>query len=161
RLAVAMEIEEVRSQLAGRRVDANIIPNEHRRKRLLVADMDSTIIGCECIDEIADFANIKPAVAAITERAMRGEIEFETALRGRAAMPKGLSESALDSVYRDRVRLNDGARVLVQTMAEHGAQTMLVSGGFTFFTSRVAADAGFARHQANDLIVENDELAGK
>jgi phosphoserine phosphatase len=122
--------------------------------------MDSTIIGCECVDEIADFAGIKPKIAAITERSMRGEIPFESALRERVALLKGLPESTLTRVFKERVHLNDGARILVRTMTEHGATTALISGGFTFFTSRVAEVAGFATHQANELLVQDGALAG-
>ena len=133
---------------------------EGRKKRLLVADMDSTIIGCECLDELADFAGLKAQIAAITERAMRGELEFEAALRERVAMLKGLSVEALHKTYDERVRLNGGARTLVRTMSEHGARCVLVSGGFDFFTTRVAEAAGFAADRANHLDVEGRALAG-
>jgi phosphoserine phosphatase len=131
-----------------------------RRKRLLVADMDSTIIGCECLDELADFAGLKTEVSAITERAMRGEIGFEGALRHRVAMLEGLSLSALQRCYDERVRLNPGARTLTATMAAHGARCVLVSGGFDFFTSRVAAAAGFHADFANRLIEADGALTG-
>jgi phosphoserine phosphatase len=160
RIAGPAILEPVRTALAHAPIDANVVPVDHRRKRLLIADMDSTIIGCECIDEIADFAGIKPQIAAITERSMRGEIPFEAALRERVALLKGLPEATLAQVYKDRVRLNDGARILVRTMAAHDAVTALISGGFTFFTSRVADAAGFATEQANDLTIENGKLAG-
>jgi phosphoserine phosphatase len=153
-------IGAVRNALASQAVDANVVSTANRRKRLLIADMDSTIIGCECIDEIADFAGIKPEIAAITERSMRGEIPFEGALRERVALLKGLPASTLDRVFAERVRLNEGARVLVRTMAESGGVTALISGGFTFFTSRVAQAAGFATHQANELVIANGALAG-
>ena len=132
----------------------------HRRKRLLIADMDSTIIGCECLDELADFAGVKAAVSAITERAMRGEIGFEGALRERVAMLKGLPLAALQQCYDERVRLNPGARTLVRTMAAHGARCLLVSGGFEFFTRRVAAAAGFHADRANRLIEADGVLTG-
>jgi phosphoserine phosphatase len=153
-------VDTARAAIGNTRADVNVVANERRKKRLLIADMDSTIIGCECVDEIADFAGIKPQIAAITERSMRGEIPFESALRERVALLKGLPESTLTRVYKERVRLNDGARILVRTMTEHGATTALISGGFTFFTSRVAEAAGFATHQANELVVENAALAG-
>lgn len=146
--------------LAGRPVDACVQPTEGRRKRLLVADMDSTIIGCECLDELADFAGVKDAVSTITERAMRGELEFEGALRERVAMLKGLDLSALLRCYDERVRLNPGARTLVRTMAANGARCLLVSGGFTFFTSRVAEAAGFDEDRANRLIDDGTALTG-
>lgn len=150
----------VRAALATHKVDANIVPDAHRKKRLLIADMDSTIIGCECIDEIADYAGVKPQIAAITERAMRGEIPFESALRERVALLKGLPEATLARVYAERVRLNDGARILVQTMNANGAKTALISGGFTFFTARVAEAAGFQTNKANELGITDGKLAG-
>ncbi|MBP7000152.1 MAG: phosphoserine phosphatase SerB [Amaricoccus sp.] len=146
--------------LAPAAVDANIVPAEGRRKRLLIADMDSTIIGVECIDELADFAGVKPAVAAITEAAMRGELDFEGALRARVGLLAGLPETVLAACYAERVRLNPGARVLVRTMAALGADTALISGGFDFFTARVAAEAGFAANQANRLGVADGLLSG-
>jgi phosphoserine phosphatase len=142
-------------------VDINAVQTAGRRKKLLVADMDSTIIGCECLDEIADFVGVKAHVSAITERAMRGEIAFEPALRERVALLKGLPVHRLARVYAERVRLNPGARALVQTMKAHGARTCLVSGGFTFFTERVAADAGFDDHQANVLLDDGAALLGQ
>ncbi len=141
--------------------DANLVPAAGRRKRLLIADMDSTIIGVECIDELADFAGLKAEVAAITEAAMRGELDFEAALVARVALLKGLPARVLERCYAERVRLNPGARTLVRTMAALGAETALVSGGFTFFTERVAAEAGFARHQANTLLVADGVLTGE
>lgn len=137
--------------LAGRPVDVCVQPWNGRRKRLLVADMDSTIIGCECIDELADFAGVKAQVSEITERAMRGELDFEAALRERVGMLKGLPLGDLQRAYDERVRLNPGARTLVRTMAAHGARCVLVSGGFTFFTGRVAQAAGFHADRANRL----------
>ena len=142
-------------------IDVNLVPAEGRRKRMLIADMDSTIIGVECIDELADFAGLKAEVAAITEAAMRGELDFEAALIARVALLKGLPESALERCYAERVRLNPGARTLVRTMAGLGAVTALVSGGFTFFSERVARAAGFARHQANLLLVRDGALTGE
>jgi phosphoserine phosphatase len=141
-------------------VDVCIQPAEGRKKRLLIADMDSTIIGCECIDELADFAGVKTQVAEITERAMRGELAFEGALRERVGMLKGLGLDVLQRCFDERVRLNPGARTLVTTMTAHGARAVLVSGGFEFFTSRVAALAGFQANRANRLIEAGDALAG-
>src|SRR5882757_437646 len=126
--------QQVHEALDGLPVDFAVQPAEGRRKRLFIADMDSTIIGCECLDELADFAGVKTEVAAITERAMRGEIGFEGTLRERVAMLEGLSLSALQRCYDERVRLNPGARTLVQTLRAHGVRCVLVSGGFTFFT---------------------------
>jgi len=141
--------------------DANILPGENRRKKLFVADMDSTIIGCECIDELADMVGLKPKVAAITERAMRGEIDFPVALRERVALLKGLPMETLARVFAERVRLNPGARALLATMRANGVHTILVSGGFTYFTSRVAAEAGFAEHQGNRLLDDGKALTGQ
>lgn len=142
-------------------LDTNIVATRNRRKKLLIADMDSTIIGCECIDELADMAGIKAKVAAITERAMRGEIAFPDALRERVALLKGLPVSELSRVYSGRVRLNPGARAVTATMRAHGARTLLISGGFTYFTSRVAADAGFEENQGNRLLDDGTALTGK
>jgi phosphoserine phosphatase len=142
-------------------LDVCVQPWEGRRKRLLVADMDSTIIGCECLDELADFAGVKDKVAAITERAMRGELEFEAALRERVAMIRGLPVDDLERCFQERVRLNPGARTLVRTMAANGARCVLVSGGFTFFTAKVAELAGFHAAKANWLKVEGDRLTGE
>jgi phosphoserine phosphatase len=142
-------------------IDAVIQRTAHRRKRLLVADMDSTIITCECIDELADAVGLKAKVSAITERAMRGEIAFEPALRERVALLKGLPMSALDDVFRSRVRLTPGAKTLVATMSAHGAKSALVSGGFTFFTSRVAELCGFGFQQANVLEIAGGRLTGR
>lgn len=142
------------------RVDVNVVPAANRRKRLLIADMDSTMIPVECIDEVADFAGVREQVVAITEPAMRGEMSFEEALRARVALMKGLDASRLQDVYDQRVTLNPGARTAVQTMRAHGAYTALVSGGFTFFTERVAAAAGFDENRANQLLVEDGMLTG-
>lgn len=128
---------------------------------LLVADMDSTIIGCECLDELADYAGVKEAVSAITERAMAGELDFEGALRERVAMLRGLPLAALDACYRDRVRLNPGAEAFVRTMAARGAVCALVSGGFTAFTGQVAAAAGFQLDRANCLLDDGAALTGE
>jgi phosphoserine phosphatase len=134
---------------------------EHRKKRLLIADMDSTIVGCECLDELADFAGVRREVALITERAMRGELKFEDALRERVAMIAGLPLGDLQRCFDERVRLNPGARTLVATMAANGARCVLVSGGFDFFTSRVAHAAGFQAHWGNRLIDDGEALTGR
>jgi phosphoserine phosphatase len=152
--------ERLEAALAGRATDVCVQPSEGRRKRLLIADMDSTIIGCECIDELADFAGVKDQVAEITERAMRGELAFEGALRERVAMLKGLGLDMLQTCFDDRVRLNPGAQTLVRTMAAHGARCVLVSGGFTFFTSRVMTAAGFHANRANTLGDDGAVLTG-
>jgi len=159
------DVESVRAALlipmADQPLDWCLQPLEGRRKRLLVADMDSTIIGVECLDEIADFAGLKPQISAITERAMRGELVFEDALRERVAMLKGLPVADLQKAYDERVRLNPGARTLVRTMAANGARCVLVSGGFTFFTGRVAQAAGFHAYHANVLLEADGALTGE
>lgn len=167
-LDLAVEAEDERavreaaeSAVEGRAVDVCVQPWNGRRKKLLVADMDSTIINVECLDELADFAGLKPHIAAITERAMRGELEFETALKERVALLRGLSTEALQQTYDERVRLNPGARTLVRTMAANGARCALVSGGFTFFTSRVAEAAGFHLNRANTLHEDGGKLTGE
>jgi len=142
-------------------VDICVQLAEHRKKRLLIADMDSTIIGCECLDELADFAGVKREVAAITERAMRGELNFEDALRERVAMIAGLPLEDLQRCYDERVKLNPGARALVATMTAAGARCVLVSGGFEFFTARVARAAGFQAHWGNRLIDDGEALTGR
>jgi phosphoserine phosphatase len=142
-------------------LDINLIASDKRRKKLLVADMDSTIINVECLDELADMASLKPQIAAITERAMRGELEFEAALRERVGMLKGLSLSALEKTYAERVRLNPGAKSLLATMRANGAHTMLVSGGFGYFTQRVAQAAGFHVERGNTLLDDGEALTGE
>jgi phosphoserine phosphatase len=154
-------LAEARVLAEGLNLDINLVAATHRRKKLLVADMDSTIINVECLDELADMAGLRPQIAAITERAMRGEIEFETALRQRVGMLKGLPLSALEKTYAERVRLNPGAKSLIATMRKNGAHTMLVSGGFGFFTSRVAEAAGFHAERGNTLLDDGQALTGE
>jgi phosphoserine phosphatase len=132
-----------------------------RRKALLIADMDSTMIQCECIDEFADYAGLKAQVAAVTEAAMRGELDFEAALDARVALLAGMDAAVLDQCRRERVRLMPGAQTLVRTMAANGAHTLLVSGGFTAFTAPVAAEIGFAAQHANTLEIAAGRLTGK
>ena len=146
--------EHVRAALAPAPVDVLLQPTSGRRKRLFLADMDSTMIGQECIDELADYVGVKPQVAAITERAMRGEIEFAAALRERVALLKGLPASVTDKVIAERIRLTPGARTLVATLRKNGVYTCLVTGGFTLFTERVAAMIGFHENRANTLVVD-------
>lgn len=150
----------VRIAVGALPADINVVAVQGRRKRLLVSDMESTIISCECLDELADIAGIKPKIAAITERAMRGEIAFEGALRERVGLLKGLPVAALEDVWRNKVRLIAGAMELVATMKANGAQTFLVSGGFSFYTARVAEMVGFDAHQSNALNIDGDALAG-
>jgi phosphoserine phosphatase len=141
-------------------VDWCVQPAANRRKRMLIADMDSTIIGQECLDEMADIKGIKPQIAALTERAMRGELDFEQALRERITLLAGLTVADLQRVLDERITLNRGARTLVQTMKAHGAHTVLVSGGFTFFTNGVAKRAGFAGNRANVFLWNEERLSG-
>jgi phosphoserine phosphatase len=141
--------------------DAAILPVANRRKRLFVADMDSTMIEQECIDELAAFVGLKEHVANITERAMRGEIEFAPALRERVALLKDLPATVVDDVLQKTIRLTPGGRSLVMTMKKHGAYTCLVSGGFTVFTSKIAAKIGFDENRGNRLVVEGGKFSGK
>ena len=152
--------DHLRTVLAAAPLDLAIQPLAHRRKKLLVADMDSTMIGQECIDELADLVGLKDHVSAITERAMRGEIAFEPALRERVALLKGLPVSVIDDVIVNRITLMAGASALIATMRAHGAHTVLVSGGFSLFTREVAEMIGFDENHANTLLVENDMLTG-
>jgi phosphoserine phosphatase len=153
--------DRLRGALADLPIDVVVQPAVGRRKRLFLADMDSTMIGQECIDELADFVNLKPFVAAITERAMRGEIAFEPALRERVALLKGLPSTVIEEVIRERIRLTPGARALVMTMRAHGAYTCLVSGGFKSFTDPIAAMIGFDENRSNRLVIGGDgALAG-
>ena len=134
---------------------------EHRRKMLIVSDMDSTMITVECIDELADYAGIKPQIAEITERAMQGELEFSQALRERVRLLAGLNADMIDLCLSQRVRPMPGAQTLVKTMAGWGAHTVLVSGGFTHFAKPVAASIGFAEFMANVLAVADGVLTGE
>ncbi|WP_454813417.1 phosphoserine phosphatase SerB [Labrys neptuniae] len=160
--APIVEIEDrLREALAGSAVDLVVQEAEGRRKYLFLADMDSTMIGQECIDELADFVGAKAVVAEITERAMRGEIAFEPALRERVALLKGLPESIADEVIRERLTLTSGGPELVRTMRANGAYTALVSGGFTLFTAKIGAMVGFDEHQSNLLVVRDGRLTGE
>jgi phosphoserine phosphatase len=142
-------------------IDIVVQPQAFRRKKLFLADMDSTMIGQECIDELADFAGLKAHVAEITERAMRGEIEFEPALRERVALLKGISAGVVDEVLAKRITATPGGRELVMTMRAHGAWTCLISGGFTSFTNAVAERIGFQENRANTLLVRDGQLTGE
>lgn len=154
-------LRQARERIEGLEWDINLIGTQWRRKKLLVADMDSTIINVECLDELADMAGLKSQIAAITEQAMRGELDFETALRERVGMLKGLKLQALEKTYLERVKLNSGAKSLIATMRAFGAHTMLVSGGFGYFTQRVAQAAGFHVERSNTLLDDGDRLTGE
>lgn len=150
-----------RDALSGSPFDVNALPVARRRKRLLVADMDSTMIQQECIDELAATIGIGDAVAAITERAMRGEIAFEPALIERVNLLADLPLATVESLLADRISLMPGARTLVATMRAHGAYAALVSGGFTSFAGPIAARLGFDEHRANRLLVDGDRFTGR
>lgn len=141
-------------------IDVIVQPATTRRKSMLIADMDSTMIEIECIDELADFVGLKEKVAAITEAAMQGELDFDTALYERVSLLADMEETVLQQVYDQRLTFTSGAEALVKTMAGNGALTVLVSGGFTFFTARVAKALGFAIHKANVLEANNGQLTG-
>jgi phosphoserine phosphatase len=156
--AIENRLRETRGDLP---IDIVVQPLATRRKKLFLADMDSTMIGQECIDELADFAGLKAHVAGITERAMRGEIEFEPALRERVALLKDMPVSVVDEVLAKRITPTPGGRELVMTMRAHGAYTCLISGGFTLFTNAVAAKIGFQENRANELVVDDGRFTGE
>lgn len=142
-------------------VDLIIVPTEGRRKRMLLADMDSTMIQQECIDELAEEAGVGAHVKDITARAMNGELDFDAALRARVGLLKGLDASIIDKVLAERITLMPGGPVLLATMKAHGAHAALVSGGFTAFTHRVSEMLGFDENRANTLLVQNGALTGE
>src|SRR5260221_4393989 len=156
--AIEARLRQARGDLP---IDIVVQPAALRRKKLFLADMDSTMIGQECIDELADFAGLKAHVAAITERAMRGEIEFEPALRERVALLKNMPVSVVDEVLKQRITPTPGGRELVMTMRANGAYTCLISCGFTLFTNAVAAMIGFQENRANELKVFDGTLTGE
>src|SRR2546430_84194 len=156
--AIEPRLQQARGDLP---IDIVVQPVAARRKKLFLADMDSTMIGQECIDELADFAGLKAHVAGITERAMRGEIEFEPALRERVALLKDLPVSVVDEVLAKRITPTPGGRELVMTMRANGAYTCLISGGFTLFTHAVAAKIGFQENRANELQIHDGKFTGE
>ena len=153
-------LPEFRAALSRLPIDLAVVPKANRRKRLLIADMDSTMIHQECIDEVGIMAGAGEAIKAITYRAMRGELDFAEALRERVALMRGLDIGAIDTILRERITYVPGGRELIATMKANGAHTALVSGGFRQFTEAVAARLGFDSYQANDLVIENGKLAG-
>ena len=154
--------DDLRDIAGAEPIDVVVQRHDGRRKKLLIADMDSTMIGQECIDELADFAGMKDRVATITERAMRGEIAFEPALRERVTLLKGLPASVIDRVIAERIHLTPGGRTLLATMRADGAYTSMVSGGFTAFTAKLAAQIGFDEQHANTLLTDADgRLSGE
>ena len=149
------------SALSGDAIDVIVQPLAHRRKRLLIADMDSTLIGQECVDELAARVGVGDRVAAITERAMRGEVAFAPALRERVALLQGLPETVIQDVLKDRITLSRGARTLVQTMRANGAYVAIVSGGFRQFTGAIRERLGADEDRANVLMIEGGRLTGQ
>lgn len=161
-VADARKLEaDIRAALDGAPIDVIVQKAATRRKQLFLADMDSTMIGQECIDELAAYVGLKEKVASITERAMRGEIAFEPALRERVALLKGVRLSVVDEIIRERITLTPGGRELVRTMRANGAYTALVSGGFTVFTGPLGAMIGFNEDRSNTLIAESGVLVGE
>lgn len=160
--AYTEDASTLRQSLSGLNISADVCvqPIQGRKKSLLICDMDSTLIGQECIDELADFAGVKDRVSSITERAMRGELDFDAALTERVALLKGLDLSVLETCFNERIILNAGAVTLCKTMKANGAKTVIVSGGFTFFTQRVAEACGFEAHHANVLLDDGQTLIG-
>ncbi len=163
----ALEVEafarvpELLVELKRLPIDAATVSIHNRRKRLLVADMDSTMIHQECIDELGAVAGVGERIAAITVKAMRGELDFEGALKERVALLTGLDAGVIQKVINERITLMPGGKTLIATMKAHGAYTALVSGGFTAFTSHVARELGFDEHRANMLLIEDNHLSGK
>lgn len=153
-------LKALRTALKKEPIDIAVQIQDKRRKKLLLADMDSTMIGQECIDELAEEAGLRDYISDITKRAMNGEIAFEPALRERVALLKGLPLSIIDNVIEKRITLTKGGKELIATMRGNGAYTALVSGGFTIFTSKIANAIGFDEHNANELVIEGDHLAG-
>ena len=147
--------------LAGLAIDVACTYVHNRRKKLLISDMDSTIIEQECIDELGDAMGLGQEIKEITATVIRGELNFSAGLRQRIALMKGMHYSALEQVYEKRITLKPGARTLVQTMRHHGVYCILVSGGFSFFTQRIAERVGFHNHQANELLFSNGILTGE
>ncbi|UXS01978.1 phosphoserine phosphatase SerB [Agrobacterium tumefaciens] len=157
---IASAYDALRASVGGEKIDVVVQDQETRRKKILIADMDSTMIGQECIDELAAEVGLKEKVSAITARAMNGEIAFEPALRERVALLKGLPVSVVDDVIEKRITLTPGGKELIATMKAKGYYTALVSGGFTVFTGRVAAMLGFDENRANLLGEANGQLDG-
>ena len=153
-------LAEFMTGIAGLPIDAAVVPVHNRRKRLLIADMDSTMIDQESIDELGECAGAGARIKDITARAMRGELDFYAALRERVALLKGLDEEIVGKIIRERITYASGGRTLIATMRRHGAYTALVSGGFRQFTSAVANQLGFDEHQANTLMIADGKLNG-
>jgi phosphoserine phosphatase len=155
-----LDVSAAKAAVAGLPIDVNAVPLANRRKKLLLADMDSTMIHQECIDELGVVAGVGDKIKGITVRAMRGEIDFEGALKERVALLKGLDQSVIETLLRERITFMEGGSVLLSTMKHHGAHAALVSGGFTAFTSHVAQVLGFHENHANTLLISNGKLSG-
>ncbi len=160
-LSAAELTGQARDALSGTALDAVCTAIGKRRKALLISDMDSTVINQECIDELGDAIGLGPRIREITAAVVNGDMSFADALRERMALMKGMRRGVLESVYEDRITLQPGARTLVQTMRHHGAYCILVSGGFSFFTRRIAGRIGFHDHQANELVFKDGKLTGE
>ena len=158
---IAETMAKIRAALGDLPVDIVIQEQDTRRKKLLIADMDSTMIQQECIDELAEEVGLRDHIAGITARAMNGEIAFEPALRERVALLKGLPVTIIDQVIANRITLTPGGRELIATMKKHGAYTALVSGGFTSFTGKIADMLGFDENRANILLDDGSKLTGE
>jgi phosphoserine phosphatase len=155
------DLQFARKLCAGLAIDVNLVPIDNRKKRILLADMDSTMIHQECIDELGVVAGVGEKIKDITARAMKGEIDFEGALKERVSLLKGMDEFAIAKVLLERITLMEGGLTLLATMKAHGAYTALVSGGFTAFTSHVAAALGFDENRANTLLIQDRKLTGE
>lgn len=152
-------IDTIRPIFHDLKIDVFIVSAAHRRKKLLIADMDATIVEGETLDDLAELAGIGAQISAITNQAMRGEIDFDAALRARVALLKGTPTALLGDTY-NRMKISKGAQALVRTMRRHGASAVLVSGGFTFFTEKIAQNCGFNAHHGNEFAIENGILTG-
>lgn len=159
----SIDPQQLRTLRLSAQIDINLLPSSFQSQRtaLLVTDMDSTLINIECIDEIADFAGLKPQVAAITESAMRGELNFEASLTRRVALLQGLPVETLERVYQERLKLNPGAETMLAGLKKRGIKVALVSGGFTYFTDRLKRRLGLDYTQANTLEVIDGKLSGR
>jgi phosphoserine phosphatase len=162
RATVSPDYQTIRSLSDALKIDVNMMPSDFKSDaaRLILSDMDSTLISIECIDEIADFANIKPEVSAITEAAMLGELDFSESLQSRVTLLKGLNTDVLDRVYQDRLRLNPGAENLIKTSRDMGVKFALVSGGFTYFTDKLKTCLKLDFTRANTLTIDGSTLTG-
>lgn len=156
-----LDMAVAKATVSGLPIDVNVVPLADRRKKLLLADMDSTMIHQECIDELGVVAGVGDRIKDITARSMRGEINFEGALKERVALLRGLDQSVIETLIRERITFMEGAHQLLATMKHHGAHAALVSGGFTAFTSHVARVLGFHENHANRLLIENGKLSGE